>query len=297
LKAGTIYGFNGELGNGRSTASLKGIFAKTRATPEYYGEKVGCASSSIVFALAKMGHYGKSFIKNISRIQGQKLWYQRAKKLQGDLGWNDEVLVSQIGDFVKEFPEYRVVVADLVLKSSSRSDWRGEKYVASGEIKIIFLNYSCTESHFSTISSIKEFVAQKGKNYKWCLDCSSYYLSTSSLRNCHCNLPDQVPKPRKQLTCQHCAHDYSQGSKHICYHSQCHSCTLSFKNGSRDMLNHRCPLFMSTTVKPGEFLGEGTSTLKGNSAQGQFALWVYDLESCIVAAEDTIPSYVVDEGY
>jgi hypothetical protein len=190
---------------------------------------VGCAASSIVFSLAKFGYYGSSFKDNISRSQGQKQWFERAKQLQSQLNWGDEVLVSKIADFVKFYPTYRIIVVDLALKSSQRTDWKGKKYVADGEKNIIFLHYSTTDLHFSAISSINEFVKLKGSSYKWCFDCSSYYSMSSTFQNCYCDLPNQIPKKKKQSNCNHCGIDYAQGSKHICFHSQCHSCTLAFK--------------------------------------------------------------------
>ena len=42
--------------------------------------------------------------------------------------WSNEVLVSQIGDFVKFYPNFRIIVVDLALKSSKAADWKGEEY-------------------------------------------------------------------------------------------------------------------------------------------------------------------------
>ena len=192
----------------------------------------------------------------------------------------------------------------MALKSSQCTDWKGVNYVPEEEKNNIFLHYSTTDLHFSAISSIKEFVIRKGSSYTWCFDCSSYYSLTSTLQNCYCDLPDQIPKKKRQSNCSHCGIDYAQGSKHICFHSQCHSCTLAFKKGSNNMLKHRCPVFMGTTTKPSKFIGEPEASFdeiteeEEEFSKPQYCLWVYDLESCIVPVEGSIPSYVIDEnGY
>ena len=273
-------------------------------TPTYKDMNVGCAASSIVFSLAKSGFYGSSLKANISRRQGEKQWFERAKQLQSQLNWNDEVLVSELANFVKFYPTYRLIVVDLALETSQCTDWKGKDYVPEEEKNIIFLHYSTTDLHFAAISSIKEFVARKGSSYTWCFDCSSYYSLTSTLQNCYCDLPDQIPKKKKQSNCSHCGIDYAQGSKHICFHSQCHSCTLAFKNGSNNMLKHRCPVFMGISTKPSNFIGEPEANFdeileeEDEYSKPQYCLWVYDLESCMVPVEGTRPSYVIDEnGY
>jgi hypothetical protein len=222
-------------------------------------------------------------------------------ELQSQLGWGDEVLVSQISDFVKFYPNFRIVVVDLALKSSKATDWKGEGYEGNETNNIIFLQYSTTNLHFSAISSIKEFVKTMGGYYKWCMDCSTRYSSASGIQSCYCDLPNQIPKKRKQLNCQHCGIDYSQGSRHICFHSQCKSCALAFENNTDNMLRHRCPIFMSTRAKPSAFLNEPIDDRvcgDQEDSKKQYALWVYDLESCLVPVEGTQPSYVLDnDGY
>jgi hypothetical protein len=225
-------------------------------TPKYKQGTVGCAASAIVYSLAKAGYYGASPKHNIGTVKGEKMWFQKATELQSILGWEEAVLVSQIGDFVAEYPTHRIVVVDLALKSSIMADWKGLEYVKNDDAKIVFLHYSTTDLHFSAISSIKEFVKRKGSTYKWCFDCSSYYSSASTTRNCYCDLPDQIPKPRKKLNCQHCGLDYSQGSKDICFHSQCQNCALAFEKKSDNMLLHRCPIFMGKKTMPVKFNGE-----------------------------------------
>ena len=69
------------------------------------------------------------------------MWFQKATELQSILGWEEAVLVSQIGDFVKEYPTHRIVVVDLALKSSQMADWKGVDYIANEEEKIVFLHY------------------------------------------------------------------------------------------------------------------------------------------------------------
>jgi hypothetical protein len=127
--------------------------------------------------------------------------------------------------------------------------------------------------------------------------CSSNY---STLKNCFCDIPDQIPKKRKQSNCQHCGLDFTQGSKHVCYHSQCHSCRLFFKSDSNDLLRHRCPLFASTNAKPAKFKDEpaeeGFEAVRERTKP--YCLWLYDLESCIVPVEGHIPSFVLNQyGY
>ena len=222
-------------------------------------------------------------------------------ELQSQLGWGDEVLVSQIGNFVKFYPNFRIIVVDLALKSSKATDWKGGNYENSEENNIIFLHYSTTNLHFSAISSIKEFVKTVGGYYKWCMECSTRYSGASALQSCYCDLPNQIPKKRKQINCQHCGIDYSQGSRHICFHSQCKSCALAFNKNTKNMLHHRCPIFMSIRAKPTPFLGEPIEEDDNDDQEDskkQYALWVYDLESCLVPVEGTQPSYVLDnDGY
>ena len=211
-------------------------------------------------------------------------------------------MVSQIKHFVDFYPEYRIVVVNLALKSSKMADWSGNNFVANGDQNIIFLHYDAAAQHFSTISAIDEFVKQMGSVYKWCIDCSSYYSSTSSTQNCLCDLPDQEPKKRKFRACNHCGLDYAKGSTHICFHSLCHSCALPFKTDSNDMLYHRCPIFMNRKSMPGKFNDEPTYEFEDDwdlsESQRPYSLWVYDLESCLVPVSGTTPKFVLDEdGY
>jgi hypothetical protein len=272
-------------------------------TPTYKDQTVGCAASAIVFSLAKTGFYGTNLKNHISGAKGQKNWVEKAKELQIELKWKNTVLVSQIGDFVQMFPQYRIIVVDLALKSSQASDWKGSDYFPNGAKSIIFLHYNTIDMHFSAISSIKEFVCRKGKDYNWCYDCSSYFTSASQFQNCYCHLPNQVPKKRKQMSCEHCGFDYRQGTRHICYHSQCRSCMLTFNNSTGGMLAHRCPIFMNVKSMPSKFLNEPSFLFEEDkdeelNLKPPFALWVYDLESCIVPVEGIIDSFAIDKnGY
>ena len=263
-----------------------------------------------MYALAKDGYYDAhdgNFKKRISEHRGEKKWLGKSQQLQTELKWENEVLISQIADFVKVYTEYRIVViTNLVLKSSRHTDWSGVDYQPDCNKNIIYLYYNLADRHYSAISSIKEFVTMKGGSYKWCVACSTYYQSTTALQNCSCDLLDEVPKEKKRPLCSKCNECYSLGSKHICGHQVCHYCHLAFKTDSDEMLKHRCPVFMTSTTKPTTFLGDAfmdeydneDDTDDDSYQKPPYSLWVYDLESSLVPVEGTIPQYVLDDdGY
>jgi hypothetical protein len=132
-------------------------------TPTYKDRTVGCAASAIVFSLAKTGFYGTNLKNHISGAKGQKNWLEKANELQNKLKWSNTVLVSQIGDFVQIFPEYRIVIVDLALKSSQASDWKGSDYFPNGAKSIIYLHYNTIDMHFQQFHPLRSLYAEREK--------------------------------------------------------------------------------------------------------------------------------------
>ena len=249
---------------------------------------VNCAASSIVFILAREGYYGTTFQTKIGQKREMKNWYLRSIDLMDKFNWKEDVLVSQIPEFVKHFPKYRIVIVNTITRSSSTRDFKGVEYIEKDDEKIIYLHHDVQNHHFIAISKIKAFIRRRGPTYNWCIKCSCI---TTPFQSCHCGDISRTPASYKE--CLDCGKLYTSANKHSCFSKQCRGCQLSFSTKDDSMLHHRCPIFMNSSRSYKPFIGETEDELKN-----QYNLWVYDIESALIATDKTIPSYDTDEdGY
>ncbi len=274
-----------QTGRGESkTIRTDGVWKPTLKTPSMEGyTNLNCAAAAIAFLLGKEGLYGDVFKDKVGQKRELKKWCRITADLMHLLQWEEEISVAQVGDFVKVFQDYRIVVVNSITKSSSTRDWKGDLYVANGENKILYLYHDPKEHHFFAISAIQKFIKQrKGRYYRWCYDCSSYTQST-----CECG--EQPYRGVPQRNCQHCGMDYSSKIKHYCFSTKCKGCQLFFNNQTNDLMDHRCPIFMNVPKKPLPFKGETEQ-----DDEKMYNLWAYDIESALVFNDTLIPSYQTD---
>ena len=271
----------------------RGVHFKTTKSYTLGNQEIGCAASSITFSLFKHGYHGSYLKERIGSSRYHKKWLEESLRLQSQLEWDTEVAMSELAQFLDHYPEYRIVVLNTIYKSSERTDWKGEEYIQDGIKNIIYLVHR--NDHYSLVSSVKEYLdGQKGRGYHWCEVCSTWMTQANPV--CSCNT-QRVPKRVPQKNCQHCGIDYSTGRKHTCFHKACKSCALLYDQNTTDMLNHRCPIFMKTNNLPGKFNNEPTYQFETESENKRpYDLYAYDIESCIVPVEGTVPSYILDSN-
>jgi hypothetical protein len=275
---------------------LLGIIHQTLQVPKPKDPRctrtVNCAASAIAFILARHGYYGPTHQAKIGQKREIKNWYWNSIDLMDKFKWKEDVLISQIPEFVKHFPEYRIVIVNTITKSSSTRDFKGENYIQNEEDKIIYLHHDVKNQHFIAINKIKAFARRKGPGYNWCINCS---FITTPASTCQCGNITRAPTVYKD--CLHCGKSYSPTNKHTCYSKQCRGCHIPFNTEDDSMLYHRCPIFMSDSRVHKPFIGEDDSD-SHSEAKNQYNLWVYDIESALIPTDMRIPSYDTDEdGY
>jgi hypothetical protein len=255
--------------------------------------EVGCAASAIACYLGmQTDTFGKSG-QNIINKQSNKKLYDEAKKIQDKCGWENIISIYQVQDFVKHYPQYRIVVVQPSFKCSENSDWKGSEYTFNDRApkkNIIYLFYSGKQKHFVYIDTVLSFIKyyKKSNNYGWCYECSSYYDTHSQQKVCKCTGEvTEVINTKRSRPCEGCGVTYQSGSKHVCGYSRCQTCYKKFQ----DLYDHRCPLYLNLEALSKPFDGsineESCEEVTNKRETDRFVqkLWVYDIESCIVLAE------------
>lgn len=247
-------------------------------------QKLGCAVVALFcFLVLKTNVYGNTLKNNLGRKNREKQMCSKIWDLQNELGWSEQVSISQLQDFLKIYTNYRIVVVDLSQKCSDHWEYIGDDWEYDSDFeRTCFLYWCPKELHYYYLTGVVNFVQAMKPGYRFCRECLCIYKTINP--SCKC-VDEEGEKWRRNLntkTCETCMKECKDITKHKCYHATCVSCKLFVKNDDDTLLSHRC-VIMDLKQKPKifKYSDDGWCDKKNGSKN----LIVYDLESALVLKE------------
>jgi len=215
-----------------------------------------------------------------------------AELLKVEMGWDDDVSLAKLGEFVEKYPTYRLT-AFLPHCVTTPFTWTGAafEYPAEGESleKILYLVYDADQQHFAATQSPVMILrkVRNSTNWRWCHPCATGYLFSVGHQ---CVEGQSVPKKKRKITapCPKC----NIVGDHSCTSVTCKFCSTIYKK--EEGFDHRCILYKDPRKDVRNSFYEGKGTADGKLS----ALWVYDFESriqIVPSVRQVITSFRVDE--
>ena len=275
-------------GAGKPRRPLYELTVHDKTTWEEH-EGVGCAAYAV--------NHGLNYIKKqYKRPEKKHLALKHAKALEKKLGWGKErdgaTLMEDLGSFVEEYPDHKLVVlAEGTIDSGPMAVYRGKDYVSLGPFtkpkKAIYLVHD--EHYHYGLCSTPCKIAPGGYNHnKWCYDCDYSYNPEKQDHYCDAADEDEEEPEEEEYTakvrnptskCRLCG-TFTCGideadptaNRKRCHLTRCSTCNITFE---RSGAYHHCVITTSLYEEDHYQFNDG----KGDLKKGQFACLVYDFES------------------
>ena len=225
---------------------------------DYKGTEIGCAAFSLMWGYAQKT-YKQARLSNTLK---------RAVEFQKRMKWGMNVAVTQLADFVKEYPNFKLII---IYPNSvhHQTVFRGAEWVHE-----IFLVYDAIQNHYAYVTSgIRAIQSFRGSAMRWCKHCDTVFRVKAG----HECADLVVPAPRPTLLkCPKCG----IYGKHTCELFTCRSCRENYKKNPAQP--HRCIVY-----KEERKLKDSTFQGCPDAPEDAPGLWVYDIEARMETVETT----------
>jgi hypothetical protein len=216
-----------------------------------------------------------ALIHRIHKRSTLQVTKQKARALQQELNWQQEVGLLQVDEFVKKYPEYRVTILTLgAQKHFANQTFEGRQFDTEElnqpnrrQSKVLYIGLE--NQHYFPVASPQQYARKMFNTESWqfCHTCVKYYDHQVG-HSCDPTQPaERKPRVKK---CPHCSK--SHVGRCECNMAQCNQCNSVW---NRDH-GHRC-----LVMKSEEKRKDKTSFTATDSNGQLYALWAYDLEACI----------------
>jgi hypothetical protein len=225
-----------------------------------------------------------------------------------DVFGTDWMTVHQLLNTVSYLKEYRIVILYPTERNFNERSSEGFNYELNNDIKLdktIYIFHDIIKQHYVYVQFPKRFLSTKSDSRAFCHKC----LCVFNPRNSQCGCGEDSVKKKyyepKRIICNECGESYVKSStKHKCGQYECKSCSLFHNNPttSTDYLKQRCPITISGEKMRRKFSFEEESfeELEANNfdmeEKQKYDLWVWDIESCMVAVEGFAQDYMSDDN-
>lgn len=242
---------------------------------------------------------------------------ERAFELQTKFNWVGIATISQLHDYIAEYPEKRIVVLNMANTDQTRAEFviEGAEFdMRSGSDHRFYLYLDLMQKHYAIVRSPQQWFKKFRHSNAWrfCETCLQFY--NPSQQGCLCQTPDDTPTPQpKPKKCKQCLGYYSGRACDRCP-KQCPTCNAVYRlhDQARRTECHRCIVLPTKKKENLVFLSgaeSDTETLiddmavdeeeeKETSTKG-YTLWAYDIEAAIIRIpEQFTMDFVSDpDGY
>lgn len=212
------------------------------------------------------------------RIVQNKIYTNIFQALQVELGWEEEIRLNQLEDFVDKYPMYKVTVLianiNCVLQVVKGNDFD----VTRAKDFSLYLIYEPSQKHFGGTKTPQQFfrnMLSQG-DIRWCYACDEKYRFGAGHE---CKDGQDVEKKEKGddgKPCENC----NFFGEHDCPIVTCQFCAETYKKG-RDNYNHRCILMMKPRHPSRTLLLAGEE----GAHKAAYAGLVWDIESAFELVE------------
>jgi hypothetical protein len=222
---------------------------------------------------------------------------EKARTIQGDLNWGENVTFTQILESIESFPEYRFTIIFPPWFNHIQYTVAGSQFVYHQSTahtptpacskKLVYFVYDHKSKHYGGCQSPLAVLKESHAGRRWCHKCVFLFEPRQG-----CNCTNSVKKPKIKV-CPFCFKVDCRASE--CFRT-CRNCSAIFKGGYDALAGegHRCVVWEEPKVQ----------TFSPTENPKKPMLWVYDFESAITRIEDEYTldfvcdetGFILDEG-